>query len=93
MFQLLTRTFFVYYSAFSPHTGTKSVQRYDFFLIYPNKMQEKCKLFKFVLLFEAFIGGVSSAHGEEKNKIFLYKTAFQAQRVKTASRSAPSQTE
>jgi len=37
-------------------------------------MQIKCEksanFFKFVLLYEAFIGGVSSAHGE-KNRFFL----------------------
>ena len=36
-----------------------SLQRYCFFLTCANKMREKCKLFKFVQLFEAFIGGVS----------------------------------
>ena len=35
------------------------VQSYKKKMIYANKMREKCKLFKFVQLFEAFIGGVS----------------------------------
>jgi hypothetical protein len=38
-------------------------------------MQEKCKLFKFVLLFAAFIGGVSSAHGEVFRKKNLHGAA------------------
>ena len=43
-------------------------------------MQEKCKLFKFVQLFAAFIGGVSSAHGE-KNARKMHFLPFRAAKL------------